>query len=58
MCEEGGRSADLGPFCVNSTGNSMEPMKMQDIARVHFVSKIIRAFIPHNRIGKIVQEVP
>ena len=28
------------------------------IARVDFVSKVIRAFIPHNRIGKNVQEVP
>ena len=58
MCEEGGRSRDLGPLCVNSTGNSMESMKLQNIARVDFVSKIIMAFIPHNRIGKTVQEVP
>ena len=28
------------------------------IARVDFASKIIIAFIPHNRIGKTVQEVP
>jgi len=30
MCEEGGRSRDLEPFCVNSAGNSTEPMKLQD----------------------------
>jgi len=30
----------------------------EHIARVDFVSKIIMAFIPHNRIGKTVQEVP
>ena len=30
----------------------------EHIARVDFVSKIIRTFIPHKKIGKIVQEVP
>ena len=30
----------------------------EHIARVDFVSKIVMAFIPHNRIGKTVQEVP
>ena len=46
MCARGGgRSRDLGSLCMNSTGISVEPMKLQKMLICH-VSNIIAACIP------------
>jgi len=40
-----GRRKDLGSLCMNSTGISVEPMKLQNMLICH-VSNIIAALIP------------